>query len=231
VEFGHVWNDRNHCDVWGAVVPRCNRSFDRQKGAGVKMTKKQYRTQKETMTWVYLKNASDRSLGFIYSADEEVIDFEVDRLLEGMKALLCRAAALEGFVNAIGTQQCQEHWWNAVDRRSVTEKIQLLGKELTFSIDFGSEPFCHWKRIQKFRNRVVHPRRDKSREDIIDHDLDDGLIDYPEVDWEIECTDNLKTNCDAIDAMINKLQFKSNYRLEGTTTGRAIEIEDSKETS
>lgn len=183
------------------------------------------------MTWVYLRHASDRSLGLIHSVEKGIIDIPVDPLLEGIKALLCRAAALEGFVNAIGAQRCPKHWWTAIDKRSVTEKIQLLEKDLGLSIDFGSAPFSHWRRIRQFRNGIVHPRRDKSDEVVVEHDLNEAPLDFPKLDWERECTDNLLENCDAIDQMIHQLELKSGYRHEGTSTGQALEMKDSEDAS
>lgn len=178
------------------------------------------RINAEKDTWQYLRLASDHSFELAeLSVDKEADDI-VDRpdpLVEGMKALLCRVVALEGFVNSVGSEKCPSHWWVASDRKTVKEKIELIAAELSIKVDFTKMPFCEWARVRRFRDAMSHPRRTTGEmvADISAPSKAGALTSVAVVEWERECTfPQLKKNIEAIDEMIKDLARKTNFKAQ-----------------
>lgn len=179
----------------------------------------------EKDTWQYLRLASDHSFEIAQqsaSKEQNMVVDHPDPLLEGMKALLCRAVAFEGLVNSVGRQKCPAHWWRAVERNKVKEKLALICNELAISIDFTAKPFSQWTRIEKFRNAMSHPRRTTGKRDahVSSPSKAGALTGIPVVDWERECVQpELEKNVKAIDQMIEELIAKTKFKVEAM--GRA----------
>ena len=94
-------------------------------------------------------------------------------------------------MNSVGSLKCPKHWWDAVDRLPVKDKIQLIAKDLDIEIDFGIVPFDRWHRFHCFRNAMSHPRRAASGEQILEFDADEmprPIHRIVKVSWEVECT-------------------------------------------
>jgi hypothetical protein len=191
--------------------------------------KRRYKIEANKDTWQFLWQAAERSYHLATNPTAMSQPPELsDDPTEGTTALLCAAQAFEGFVNAVGSAKCPEHWWGAVDRLPVKEKLQLMAKDLAIEIDFGSAPFDRWRRIHDFRNAMSHPRRATSQEQVFELDADElprPVHKLVKVPWEIECTSpELEKNFQALRDMIKELSFKSKYSAPPMELGAAEEL-------
>lgn len=182
----------------------------------------EYSGSTEKWAWQYLSIAADVSHE-LHRGEQPV----TDPLYEGMKALLCKSLAFEGFVNWLGEQVCPKHWWQAIERRlNVRAKIELIADECNIKLDFGAPPFQKWNQIKAFRDSMAHPRLTTST---ADYALPSGELARPSrnvlVDWESECTSNLKKNLDALEDMKDQMLKATKRRLPPLARGAATRLD------
>lgn len=105
---------------------------------------------------------------------------------EWMTANLFAAFSLEAYLNDLGPRRFK--CWAGLERLPVESKLTLLLENLNQSPDFSSRPFQTVKDMFRFRNQLVHGRSERVEETSIQRLLQDESPRYPQVKWEVQCT-------------------------------------------
>ena len=157
-----------------------------------------YTSEREVKTFVDLFHGS--RLLFEKSREEEIGSF-----FTRMSSFILLAFTFEAYLNDLGNKKIEQ--WKDIERESVSQKYEILSRELNIELKTDKKPYQTFKQLFKFRDSIAHGRSEiikeekdvSSKIDILSHNQKQTI-------WEKYCTEkNLITAFDDIESIILEL--------------------------
>jgi len=145
-------------------------------------------------------------------------------------SLIFTAFTLEAYLNHIGSKTFS--CWEALERLSPKEKLNVIAERLNVVIDYGKRPWQIMKKLFQFRNDIAHGKSIKVKFEKIlplDEHSNDAFDElFERTRWEKYCTEKnavrAREDVEAIVEIIHKaagleddLPFVSGFQVGGAT--------------
>ena len=130
----------------------------------------------------------------------------------GTAALLVTHSCFEGYLNFAGEHLYGEKAWSDFSRIPVMAKLTVISDKLGVQIDRSRRPYATVKKLNTWRNRVVHPQIERHGPvdvDVTDVDqltrLQSKFLDQVDGAFLRRSTEDVEELCDALQTAANKV--------------------------